>query len=151
MATLSPLAPSGGTSLELVQNLTLVLSASSQSRDEELGKVFSTFQALLQEVKEDLAANAKEIAALKTNVATLESEKEQSALAMAAEKIAFESLQKELRNNANTITSLAGTVNALQSQVNVAPPAPPPAESLILDPNIPVWALSAMCIAGVYK
>ncbi len=129
MATLPPLAPAGSVSLELVQNLAQVLSASSQSRDEELGKVFSTFQALLQEVIQDLAAKSKEIAALKANVATLESEKEQSALAMAAEKIAFESLQKELRNNANTITSLAGTVNALQSQVNVAlaPPPPPPA------------------------
>ncbi len=112
------LAPSGSVSLELVQNLAQVLSASSQSRDEELGKVFSTFQALLQEVKQDLAAKSKEIAALKVNITTLESEKKQLTLTMASEKQAFESLQGMVRSNETNIRSLSGTVSALQGTVN---------------------------------
>ncbi len=116
------LAPGGSPSLELVQNLAQVLSASSQSRDEELGKVFSAFQALLQEVKQDLTANAKEIAALKTNVATLESEKKQLALTINAERVAFENLQAQVRDNASAlradIGANASNIRSLTATVN---------------------------------
>ncbi len=118
MSTLQPVAPSGSVSLELVQNLAQVLSASSQSRDEELGKVFSTFQALLQEVKEDLTANAKEIAALKANITTLESEKKQLTLTIASEKQAFASLQSLVSSHDGSIRSLCGSVSSLQGTVN---------------------------------